>query len=92
MKGATDARGDDISDMKYSVAEWLNQSNALEATERLNAHDRTTRGLQHDVTGKLLCPIEFDWDDLEYVSHVQHSDTYLPQQCSCQAPGRSTWI
>jgi hypothetical protein len=30
-------------------------------------------GLQHDVCGQLLAPIEFDWDDDEY-------DLFLPQQ------------
>lgn len=29
----------------------------------LNPDSRANRGIQHDATGKLLCPIDFDWDD-----------------------------
>ena len=34
---------------------------------RLPAKTKSERGICNDVTGHLLCPIEFDWDDPEYV-------------------------
>ncbi|KAG5633021.1 hypothetical protein H0H81_012441 [Sphagnurus paluster] len=61
-RGATEARGDDIGNIKKAIAHWINKmyspSQALDA-------DKTNRGLQHDTTGLLLCPIEHDWKDLE---------------------------
>jgi hypothetical protein len=29
---------------------------------------RDDRGLQNDITGRLLCPIELSWDDDEYAA------------------------
>lgn len=36
----------------------------------LNPEDCKDRGLQNDVMGRLLCPIDFDWDDPECVPSV----------------------
>lgn len=33
--------------------------------EKYNERNREGCGLQGDVSGYLLCPVEFDWDDLE---------------------------
>ncbi|KAF5367844.1 hypothetical protein D9615_010572 [Tricholomella constricta] len=63
-RGANDARSDDVSSIKKSVAIWLNQSPKTQPP--LNPDDRALRGLQHDTTGALLCPLEYDWDDKEY--------------------------
>jgi hypothetical protein len=30
----------------------------------LDANCRKNRGIAHDTTGQLLCPAEFDWDNL----------------------------
>lgn len=37
----------------------------LELIEEFVLEDRSARGLQNDITGHLLCPVEFDWDDLK---------------------------
>jgi hypothetical protein len=34
---------------------------------RLSTYKKSECGICNDVTGRLLCPIDFDWDDLEYV-------------------------
>lgn len=64
IRGANDARGDDINTIKKAVANFLNKCSDTQPP--LQADDRSTRGLQHDTTGRLLCPIEYDWDDIEY--------------------------
>ncbi|KAJ3963487.1 hypothetical protein EV361DRAFT_967662, partial [Lentinula raphanica] len=40
---------------------------------RLNT--RENRGLQNDITGRLLCPVEFDWDDPVVRAAVRAFDT-----------------
>ena len=37
----------------------------------LDANCRKNRGIAHDTTGQLLCPAEFDWDNLVWV--IDHS-------------------
>jgi hypothetical protein len=68
--GANNARSDDTSRLKVAIADWLN-SRAENHSElnmmpmRLSSRGKEDRGTSHDVTGHLLCPIEYDWDDLE---------------------------
>ncbi|KAG2084830.1 hypothetical protein BD769DRAFT_1374681 [Suillus cothurnatus] len=56
------ARGDDCAGLKRSVAEWL-----MECTPAPNPvihkQDKTGRGFYNDVTGRLLCPVDYDWSD-----------------------------
>ncbi len=33
----------------------------------LNTKCRSDRGLENDITGRLLCPIEYDWEDEKWV-------------------------
>ncbi|KAF9014314.1 hypothetical protein BDQ17DRAFT_1404627 [Cyathus striatus] len=47
-----------------AVAEWLNNGN-LNPVPALNLRNRKNRGIQHDIIGRLLCPIELDWDNEE---------------------------
>jgi hypothetical protein len=68
QSGATDARSDDTTRLKASVAEWLNSRKPTETQARLSSKKKSERGICNDVTGRLLCPIDFDWDDLEYVT------------------------
>ncbi len=39
---------------------------AFPDSPRIDPDDRSGRGIRHDVTGKLLCPIKYDWDDDEW--------------------------
>ncbi len=45
------------------VGHKLNADQAPPRTHYFPPEERTGRGLQNDMTGRLLCPIEFDWDD-----------------------------
>ena len=64
QKGANDARSDDVRRVKEEIANWINQT--YSPTTPLSLKQRDDRGLQNDVTGRLLCPIELLWDDNEY--------------------------
>ena len=63
QKGANDARSDDVRRIKEELANWINQT--FSPTTPLGLKQRDDRGLQNDVTGRLLCPIEHSWDDDE---------------------------
>ncbi|KAJ3996532.1 hypothetical protein F5050DRAFT_1807642 [Lentinula boryana] len=39
-----------------------------------NINTRALQGLQNDITGCLLCPVQFDWDDIEVRAAVQKFD------------------
>jgi hypothetical protein len=65
--GANDARSDDTSRLKVAIAEWLNERG--EPNTRLSAKVKSERGLSNDLTGRLLCPIDYDWDNPECVIH-----------------------
>jgi hypothetical protein len=64
QRGANDARSDDVRRIKEEVANWINQT--LSPTTPLSLKQRDDRGLQNDITGRLLCPIELSWDDDKY--------------------------
>ncbi|PPR01365.1 hypothetical protein CVT26_015414 [Gymnopilus dilepis] len=60
----SNAPSDDISRIKSFLVKWLYEE-ILNLSPPLEEDDREDRGLSHDMTGRLLCPVEFDWDDLE---------------------------
>lgn len=57
-----------------AIADWLNcrkPSNEAESSgSRLSAKCKEERGISNDITGQLLCPIEYDWEDPEYVNDL----------------------
>ncbi|KAF9039168.1 hypothetical protein BJ165DRAFT_1407392 [Panaeolus papilionaceus] len=61
QEGANEARGDDIRNLKLLVAEWLNKT--YSPKDAFSTTSRADRGLQNDITGALLCPVEYDWND-----------------------------
>ena len=63
QRGADSARSDDLNRIRTCVADWLNAAQPRPEI-LLDPSCRENRGIQHDVTGKLLCPAGFDWDDL----------------------------
>ncbi|KAL1721155.1 hypothetical protein EV715DRAFT_288694 [Schizophyllum commune] len=75
---ADTARGDDISKIKSSVAEWLNAS-PYNCDPPLSFHERKGRGFDNKVTGRALCPIEYDYDNPEVRDkvHAGHPDFLL---------------
>lgn len=63
LDGANNARSDDISRVKSSIASLLNNRTDSPVNPPLDLDTRDGRGLQNDFTGRLLCPIKYDWDD-----------------------------
>jgi hypothetical protein len=63
QRGADCARSDDLNRIRGFIADWLNAA-IPHPTVLLNPNCRSNRGLAHDVTGRLLCPADFDWDNL----------------------------
>ena len=47
--------------------DWLN-NRTPEPTPALAARNKEQRGIGNDTTGRLLCPIDYDWEDPEYIA------------------------
>lgn len=63
-KGSGGSRGDDAANLKPSVISWIvalfeNPNPPLSPTTKMD------RGFEHDITGRLLCPMDYNWDDME---------------------------
>ncbi|KAF9780716.1 hypothetical protein BJ322DRAFT_1011640, partial [Thelephora terrestris] len=63
LDGANNARSDDLSRVKSGIASLLNNRTNGPPNPPLDLDTRDGRGLQNDITGKLLCPVIYDWDD-----------------------------
>ncbi|KJA27917.1 hypothetical protein HYPSUDRAFT_197489 [Hypholoma sublateritium FD-334 SS-4] len=56
--------GKAIEDPSTDMDMYLTQlQKAYAPNPPLNTKCRSDRGMQNDITGRLLCPIEYDWDD-----------------------------
>ena len=53
----------DVSRVKSAIADLLNRRTNGPAIPPLDPDTRDGRGLQNDFTGRLLCPIKYDWED-----------------------------
>ena len=62
-KGAGGARGDDAGNLKQDVVSWITTLFKAPAPP-LSPHTKADHGFEHGDTGFLLCPIEYDWEDL----------------------------
>jgi len=85
--GANDACSDDTARLKTAVAEWLNarkqhncdppgETQTPTMTRWLSSKEKNERGIGNNVTGGLLCPIDYDWDDLEYIQVICSSSLH----------------
>ena len=88
QKGANDGRSDDIRRVKEEVTVWINQS--FSPSIPLNPKNRDNRGFQNDFTGRLLCPIEYSWDDLEYVIMTGLFHILVDDFCAVSVPRSAT--
>jgi hypothetical protein len=73
--GANDVRSDDTVRLKVVVADWLNSCKSKKTlhvyndngndsdTPILSSKGKEEHGIMNNVTGHLLCPIDYDWDD-----------------------------
>ena len=70
QEGANDAHSDDTCRIKVAVADWLNDHtppNSEAPKTTLSNQVKEDHGYPNDITGHLLYPINYDWDDPEYV-------------------------
>ncbi|KAJ3858705.1 hypothetical protein EV359DRAFT_87332 [Lentinula novae-zelandiae] len=73
--GSISARSDDVHTLMIELANWLNfRPLPFRADPLLLNHSRELRGFKHDLTGKLLCPIEHDWNDPVVRSKIQNKE------------------
>jgi hypothetical protein len=65
-KGASGARGDDAANLKPAVVTWIA---ALFENPLIpfSPSSKLDRGFESDITGQLLCPIDYNWNDESYV-------------------------
>lgn len=62
-KGSGGARGDDAANLKPVVVSWIAGIMGTPVTVPLSPTSKLDRGFEHDDTGRLLCPIEYNWED-----------------------------
>lgn len=83
-KGSDMARGDDAGKLKVATVEWVNELCGI-STPPLRANSKDERGLDSDHTGRLLCPGEYAWDDLRYVTTEVMARVYIQVFSSVRA-------
>jgi hypothetical protein len=57
------ARADDAATLKMAVVGWIDSMFGL-SDPALRPKYKDGRGLDNDHCGRLLCPAEYDWDDV----------------------------
>ncbi|KAJ6608456.1 hypothetical protein B0H10DRAFT_2439064 [Mycena sp. CBHHK59/15] len=67
------ARSDDTKNLQEAIIPWLTLV-FPELSPALNAHSQENRGIYHDDLGRLLCPVEFDWDDEDVRTAIREGD------------------
>ncbi|KAG1849430.1 hypothetical protein DFJ58DRAFT_662411, partial [Suillus subalutaceus] len=63
-KGADSARADDTTKLKMLVISWLSEYTPP-PDSILYPYNKTCYGFYNDATGKLLCPVDHDWNNSE---------------------------
>ncbi|KAF7973006.1 hypothetical protein HWV62_16384 [Athelia sp. TMB] len=61
-KGSDNARSDDTAKLKAAIVPWVDAAFGT-STPPLRSDSKFERGLDNDITGRLLCPGEYSWDD-----------------------------
>ena len=68
-KGSGGARGDDAANLKPVVVSWIPSILGMPVTVPLSPSSKLDHGFEHDDTGCLLCPIEYNLGDATWVVH-----------------------
>ncbi|KAF7968770.1 hypothetical protein HWV62_29340 [Athelia sp. TMB] len=77
QKGIANARSEDTKGLKTAVISWIRMQLPGGNMEGLEAHLKTNRGFNHPLTGKLLCPVNMDWNDPLVVEGLRSGTTKL---------------
>ncbi|KAJ7600002.1 hypothetical protein C8J56DRAFT_909330 [Mycena floridula] len=77
--GGNSARANDFRELASALGNWLNNSKQanLKPVPAFLPYDRHNRGLQHDVAGFLLCPIQQDWSNPEIRAKIRAGELKL---------------
>ncbi|KAI0315398.1 hypothetical protein OF83DRAFT_1173862 [Amylostereum chailletii] len=66
QRGISGARADDMKTLKGVILNWISpRGQALQPP--INSNNESEQGFNHEVTGRLLCPTGYDWNNPEYV-------------------------
>ncbi|KAF8218957.1 hypothetical protein L208DRAFT_1345232, partial [Tricholoma matsutake] len=77
QKGASSAQSDDTKGLKSAVLDWIiPRGDSL--TPPIPRNVKSSHGFNHDKTGQLLCPVEFDWSDEEVKAQLHSGDITVP--------------
>ncbi|KAG2744375.1 hypothetical protein P692DRAFT_20744671 [Suillus brevipes Sb2] len=72
-KGAAAARGEDTKSLKPVIIDWIAPAGQA-VVPPLPRNSKITRGFNHPLTGRLLCPAELDWDDADTKQNLQSGE------------------
>ncbi|KIM54560.1 hypothetical protein SCLCIDRAFT_136562, partial [Scleroderma citrinum Foug A] len=70
LAGADGARGNDASCLKTAVVSWL-MSMTPPPQPALLPYDKSGRGFYNDATARLLCPVDYDWDNPRHRQNIR---------------------
>ncbi|KAF7348818.1 hypothetical protein MVEN_01401800 [Mycena venus] len=71
--GSRNARSDDTKNVREAIVPWLVAA-LPELSPTLDLDSRENRGIYHDDLGRLLCPVEFDWNDQSVRTAIREGD------------------
>ncbi|KAF9462567.1 hypothetical protein BDZ94DRAFT_1309465 [Collybia nuda] len=76
-KGAAGARGDDAANLKPSIINWI--ATLVETpAPALDPTTKSDRGFEHDATGRLLCPVDYQWEDTSVRQKIRDGHPDFP--------------
>jgi hypothetical protein len=70
-KGASSARSDDTKSLKGPILDWIVPEGGT-LNPPIARNNKTNRGFNHDQIGALMCPVDYDWSNLEYVFFIHY--------------------
>ncbi|KAJ7791048.1 hypothetical protein B0H14DRAFT_2937006 [Mycena olivaceomarginata] len=71
--GSRNARSDDTKNVREAIVPWLVAA-FPELSPALDPDSRQNRGIYHDDLGRLLCPVELDWNDQSVRTAIREGD------------------
>ncbi|KAG2056215.1 hypothetical protein BDR06DRAFT_981606 [Suillus hirtellus] len=74
--GAACARGEDTKSLKLVIIDWIAPAGEA-VVPPLPRNSKISRGFNHPLTGRLLCPAELDWDDADTKQRLQSSELVI---------------
>ena len=83
QKGANNAHSNDVLSVREAVTNWLNKAHPTHSL--LDISSQGNHGIKHEMTGQLLCPIEYDWTDERWAIFMSCFESILNHAQSVQA-------